>query len=120
LANADQAGTISAQNFYANLNINNMERFVILMDEWHDLPAIDEAGHSAGTNTIANTTSGSLAINRFIPLKKLEQVYGATQSPMVIGNINTGALYLLGIGSPAHGTEAWAAGGVARLRFYDY
>jgi len=118
LADINEAGTTSAFDTDGDLNVNSMDRYVILMDEWHQVPACDNT--AAGLWTYQGPTDTSqFVVDRFIKLKGLEQKYQATSSPMTIGNQTTGALYLLGCGNIATGSEPFAWIGKARLRFYD-
>lgn len=128
LQNTDQAGnpTTSA---YSDINLNNRERFVILMDERRFLPAVPPAGTTTipafGSNEAA--TDGSLHFNRFIKLKGLLTHFKADSSPAVIGDIATGGLFVAimsDLATPTGGagstpTYQYATYWTARLRYDD-
>lgn len=118
LAALDEAGTTSAFDPDGDLNVANIDRFVVLMDEYHMVQPTDIATTSLW-NLNGPTDSKCFLVDRFIKLKGLEQKYSATSSPMVIGNQTTGALYILSVGSVATGGEPFCWHGKARLRFWD-
>lgn len=119
LANINEAGTVSAFDPDGDLNVNNMERFTVLMDEWHIVPAVDNNLHVVNTALVGPTNVECFQVDRYIKLRGLEQKYSANSSPMVIANQTTGALYILSCGSIAAGSEPYCWYGKARLRFYD-
>lgn len=118
LSNIDQAGTISAFDPDGDINVNNMDRFIVLMDEYHIVPAVDILTTS-NFNLIGPTSKECFVIDRYIKLRGLEQKYSATSSPMVIANQTTGALYLFSMGSVATGGEPYCWHGKVRLRYFD-
>lgn len=92
----------------SQLNINNRDRFMILMDKQYAMGAYD-----ATTGYI-----GSPSVQQVKKYKKcnLETIYGGTLS--TIASINTGALYLVTIGSAAAAAGGEFRGSV-RVRFVD-
>lgn len=117
LATTDQAATNTTTSF-SGLNLNNRDRFQILMDYRCDLPSY--------TNTAGSITAVGLqdqqkeyAIDRFIKLRGMLTQFKADSSPAVIGDIATGGLFLITIGTQAAGAEGWQAALETRLRFTD-
>lgn len=116
LANINEAGTTSAFDPEANLNVANMDRFIVLMDERCIVPGQDAGGVFQQQGPF---DEACYSVDRFIKLRGLEQRYSATSSPMVIANQTTGALYLFTMGSVVAASEPYAFYGTARLRYYD-
>lgn len=113
-------GAANTQSAYIDLNLNNRERYLVLMDERIWLPPCNSAG--AGNTLLA--TEGSqktqFNINRFVKLKGLETHFQAdTINPPVIGDVATGGLYLVIVGSATAGTEGYNADLSWRLRYTD-
>lgn len=113
-------------NASQHLNMNNRDRFVVLMDLQVLTPALGINGASAAsTATIAadinancGTTQGTLNINRYIRLKGLETHFKASAGS--IGDIATGSLLLMTVGlNDTNATSAWQLGVSTRLKFYD-
>lgn len=102
---------------YSKLNLNNVERFAILRDQ-----RIQIAANSGASTNVAGaiTNYGQQAnINWFVPLKDLETHYKSTTNPAAIGDIATGALYLVTFGDVAIGSAGYQFKYNARLRFTD-
>lgn len=109
------------------ININNRDRFAILMDQQVLLAALGINGASAASsatvaidiNNNANGTQGQFNINRFIKLKGLETVFKASAGN--IGDISAGAIGVLTISTgDVNATSAWQLIMSSRLRYYDY
>lgn len=117
MANYDQAGT-STSTGLSDLNPDEKERFAILADERLVLPAVTAAtGLGAPTDSAQRTCFN---INRFIKLRGLTTHYKASSSPSVIGDVATGSLLLVTIGTAyASGSEGWEAQLSWRLRYDD-
>jgi hypothetical protein len=119
LANINEAGTISAFDPDGDLNVNQMDRYIILMDEWHQVPGSDLNGTSDQI-VMGPFDKECYCIDRFIKLRGLEQRYSGTASPMTISLQTTGALYLLTTGNVAANQEPYQLHGKVRLRYYDH
>lgn len=109
------------------ININNRDRFLILMDQQVLLSALGINGATAASsatvaidiNNNANGTQGQFNINRFIKLKGLETVFKASAGN--IGDISAGAIGVLTISTgDVNATSAWQLIMSSRLRYYDY
>lgn len=117
LATTDQAAANTTTS-YSGLNLNNRDRFTILMDYRCELPSY--------TNTTGVITAPGFqdqtkeyTIDRYIKLKGLLTQFKADSSPAVIGDIATGGLFLLTLGANTAGTEGWQGVFETRLRFTD-
>lgn len=107
---------------YSGLNMNNAERFFVLMDQ---------RVHIANNNvsTVINTSmnvqgivdSSSFAnIDRFKKLKNLETHYKAAGIPnATVGDIATGGLYLVTFGNVASATSGYKLVASTRVRYSD-
>ncbi|AUM61794.1 capsid [uncultured virus] len=78
-------------------NLNNRSRFKVLLDEQHALGSIDN------TTTQAYSTNPSvITINRYVKLPSLRTVNTGTGA--TVASIQTGAIWMVTIGSNAAGT----------------
>lgn len=102
----------------SGINLNNRERFEILMDECGYTPAYDTAAPAAASNTITGIPDAKLA-SRFIKLKGRECHFQLDSSPAVIGDISTGNLILCTFGNIAAGSEPFGLTASIRLRYSD-
>lgn len=99
------------------MNLDNRERFAVLVDKTFHLPAI---GVNGATPASAVTLSlyNIQPIKIFKKLKGLETVYSASTG--LIGDIRTGSLISLAIGSgDGNATPAWGINFGTRVRFTD-
>lgn len=120
LANINEAGTTSAFDWTANINANQLERYVVLMDERHAVgPWQTTTNVTVNPNTTGPDDSLQYCIDRYIKLRNLEQVYSTSASPMTIAAQQIGALYIFGMGSEAANAAPYFAYGTCRVRFYD-
>jgi len=99
-----QEDSTNTTTSYSGLNLNNRDRFTILMD--HRIGIARDGGASTDAVTeIAGGDTGENAntsqFNRFIKLRGLLTQYGADSSPSVIGDINTGGLLSSLVTTPA-------------------
>jgi len=119
LQNTDQA-TANTTTSLSNLNLNNRERFVILMDERMTLPPV-ALTTAAGTPVpfSPDTSKNVFQIRRYINLKGLPTHFKADSSPAVIGDISTGGLFLVTFGTIAAASESYACRASWRLRYDD-
>jgi len=114
LQNYDQQ-TNATTGVFCGVNPDERERFLVLMDERLALPGYQLGGPTSGTDGL-NTTFN---IHRFVKLRNLQTHYKADSSPAVIGDIATGALYILTIGATTAGNEGWQFSGTWRIRYKD-
>lgn len=116
LQSTDQSGT-NTTGAFSNLNLNNRERFVILMDERLWLPQTFATGSEMVVTESAQKTQFN--IKRYINLKGLLTHFKADSSPSVIGDISTGGLFLVTLGGEPSGSEGFAIDCGWRLRYTD-
>lgn len=120
LANISQAGNTSPFDWTANINSNQLERYVVLMDERYPVgPWVTATDGTVTPHTWGPDDARQYCIDRFIKLKNLEQVYSTSANPMTIAGIQLGALYIFGMGSESAATAPYYAYGSCRLRYYD-
>lgn len=112
---------------YANIDVNNLERYTMLMDKTLVLPGKGQIGAGGGVMQYA-VQEGPTAfkepylIDEFVKLRDLETVFNGTpaaNAPVPIANVVTGALYLCSIGEIPTTLEPWYWRGVVRTRFHD-
>lgn len=119
LQTTDQAAA-NTSGAFSGLNLNNRDRFVTLMDDRFQLPALTLTAGQVTTPGFQDQTKESFFVERFIKLKGLLTQYKADSSPAVIGDIATGGLYLCTIGlANAAGAEGYSVDIETRLRFRD-
>jgi len=117
----------NAYPFLDNLDVNSMERYVVLMDKLFTLPPSGPGGAATSTvTTVGPTGEGCMPfiINEYIPLKNLEALFKANTNAgggiaSSVTNIVTGGLLLISMGSVAAATAPWCWSGTVRLRFHD-
>jgi len=109
--------TTPAASPWCHVNLNNRERFIVLMDERKVLPPA--ASSAPFTTSPFVTTEDTYKIKRFIPLKMLETHYKADSSPAVIGDIATGSLIFFALADVAIAAASWEWAGSVRLKFDD-
>lgn len=110
------------------INMNNRDRFYVLMDMQVLLPAIGVNGATAAsTETIGidingnsgDANQGQYNINRFIKLKGLEAQYKGNNGNA--GDVAAGGIFVLAISSgDANASSSWKMAYSARLRYNDY
>jgi len=111
-------GTTSTGAF-AELNMDYLERFVILRDYQFNLPSVtNNAGvlTNVGFDSGQNNGGGSVfEVDLFIKLKGIQTLYkGATAGA---GDIATGGLYMYVMNH--QGVNTWTFRNTERLRYYD-
>lgn len=122
LQDTDQSGNNST-NSTSGINLNNRDRFLMIIDKRMYLPAV--VNQASGVPSLEfPSTLGSEKHNMFIDeyrkLGNLVTHYKADSTPAVIGDIATGALYMVIVGSVAAGTEGWEIDDWnVRLRYKD-
>jgi len=119
LSSLDQAGTTIAGKYLDSINPNYLERYVVLADEYMTFQPVDSVG--ANNLEVGPTGDKAFYIDRYIKLRNLETQFNGSASPLTIGYVTTGALYLLMWGDAATpGTDdPWMFIGNMRLRFHD-
>ena len=83
------------------------------------MPGTSDIAPGISANHAVDPVSPTFNINRFIPLKNLQTQFQAEQKPALIGDISTGAMYLVTMGSFASTTEPWRFDAKWRLRYRD-
>lgn len=100
-----------------HMNMNNRERFIMLMDERKFLPPAAAVAPYFTSPVV--THPDEFKIKRFIPLKMLETHFKADSSPAVIGDIATGSLIFFAIADTTIAAQTYAWEISARLKFDD-
>lgn len=118
IQDTDQAGT-NTSNTYSAANLNNRDRFKILMDERIPLPTITITAGVMTNPGLLDPVQPSVDIQRYIKLKNLPTMFKVDSSPAVIGDIATGGLYLVTFGANAAASEAFEYAASTRLRYID-
>lgn len=120
IQDTDQA-TANTTNALSHANVNNVDRFQLLRD-FQITPPIISAFTSGGNFTVQQNIDPLCPVFKFdayVKLKGLTTQYKADSSPAVIGDIASGALYLVTYGTAASGSNAFALNATVRLRFED-
>lgn len=107
--------SVTSSTVFSDLNPDERERFVILADYRLVLPATTAAGTTGASDGLQPTFN----INRFVKLNGASTIYKGDSSPSVIGDVATGALYVITMGSYAPGTQGYKAVLSWRLRYKD-
>ena len=110
----DQSST-SYTTALSGINPDQRERYLVLMDERVVLPAVNTSGFTGAVDGVNKTFN----INRYIKMANLKTHYSADSAPAVIGDIATGAVYILTLGSIASPNEGWKFTASWRLRYTD-
>lgn len=114
----DQAAA-NTQTGFSGANLNNRDRFVILMDQRICVPSQTVTAGQISTPGWQDQQQSQIYVERFIKLGGLLTQFKADSSPAVIGDIATGGLYLITFGGIVAGSEGWSATLETRLRFTD-
>lgn len=118
LATTDQAAANTTTSL-SGANLNNRDRFVILMDYRAVLPSVTDTAGQLSNIGVVDQQQNQFYVERFIPLKGLLTQFKADSSPAVIGDIATGGLFLVTLGQNAAASEGWQFTFETRLRFTD-
>jgi len=113
--NYDQA-TAATSDVFSGVNLDNRDRFRIVMDKRYCLQSTDSGGKSDGD---PQPTSCEYYINEWIKLNNVETQYKADSSPAVIGDIATGALWFMIYSDASNMGTFYQFTGNIRLRFTD-
>lgn len=111
----DQTGANTTTS-WSGINMNYRDRFLILRDMVFSMPSETDTAGSITAEGLADTSRENWVIKAHVKLKNLITQYRADSSPAVIGDIATGGLYLLFIGSTA---DKWGVAWEGRLRYGD-
>lgn len=113
-----QDGT-SVLNVYSSVNINYRDRFEILLDEFITLPPVSSP--TPGQFVIVGGLAVPYTYEKYLKLKDRPQMYRGTASPITIGSVVSGAIYLLPISDLPQASllNPYDMGGEARVRFTD-
>lgn len=125
----DQA-TTNTTTALAGINMNNRDRFEVIMDTRIALPVTAASASADAPSSItpselptvhsANGCHQTLIVDEFRNLKNHVSHYQADSVPSVIGDISTGAFYLVALGGIAAGSEAWQISKYSiRMKFHD-
>lgn len=127
LQDVTQSGAASI-NVYSSINLNNRDRFRILLDKKFKLPGVGIAGAPFGGAGLQQAlayemNNGKLCISKYLKLKGIETQYKSTSSPASIADISTGALWVMVVGQDpsaiGSGLQGYTAFVTTRLRYYD-
>lgn len=98
----------------SGLNINNSDRFVVLRRDWYVIDADPAATAAQQKDQVLNSCSGPpRSVDMYVKLAGLEAHYKASTGG--IGDLTTGALYLVTYGSQA--ASVCSLDFASRLRF---
>lgn len=118
IQDTDQAGTNNTTST-SSANLNNRDRFRILCDYRIVTPSQTVTAGQVTTPGWIDPVTVFTDVERYMKLKGLHTVFKADSSPAVIGDIATGALYLVTYGGNASGAEGFNLYASLRLRYQD-
>lgn len=105
----DILDTTLGYNYLQNRDLKNAYRFQILLDR-----SITLSGNSA---TATMNAAGYKGFKAYVNLSKKNLVTGYNASGTTVGEIDTGSMYLVTIGSQTTGTTATNSAAIVRVRF---
>lgn len=111
--------TTNTTTSFSGININNRDRFTILRDNRYELPTVTDTAGVLTNKGLEDQAHSNYMIDQYIKLGNLCTQYKADSNPAVIGDIATGALFLVIFGSAASGSEGFTFEAELRLRYYD-
>nr|WAE43119.1 MAG: capsid protein [Cressdnaviricota sp.] len=100
----------------SNISTSQMERLVVLSDRLVSLPPIE---NNVAPDALGPTAMATFVYEGYIKLRGMETVFNTSSSPALIGDISTGALYVLAFGDVTDVDAPWSLTGTTRLRFQD-
>jgi len=118
LETTPQNGTNNTTS-YSGINLNNRDRFTLLRDMRLALPSVSVAGTVQTNLGIQDPVCPLCNIDMFVKLKGMVTQFKADSSPAVIGDVATGAIYLVTFALYAPGVAAWQIQLESRLRYND-
>lgn len=110
-----QAIATTASTALDNVNLNNRDRFRIILDHRVVLPQYSGAAVATGP---VYPTSTEIQFHEFRKLGRIETNYKADSSPAVIGDVATGSLIMFTFGDQAAGAS-YNLVCTTRVRFED-
>lgn len=120
-----QDGTTFSNSAIDGINMNNRERFIVLMDRRIVTPGVGIMGVTDINTQIVTDpnndgSDSSFKVTRFIKLKGLETHFLSNSVPITIADITTGAIGVLTISEfGLNEAEAWTLLMNARYKFRD-
>lgn len=117
LAPISTAGVIGNGTCWDNIDPNQLERYVTLMDKLYVLPPWNMALVVQPAQNVGPCDLSNFQIDEYIKLRNLETLYRLSSG--TIGDIVTGALYLVVIGSEGQNNGPYSWKGTIRFRFHD-
>lgn len=121
LQNVDYTG-VGLTTSLSSINLNNRDRFSIIRDQIIYMPFVrsNNATPDPYVDYIvptADPVTPTYNIDMYCKLKGLATQYKADSAVPTIGDVATGALYLVTLG--AYATSAWQINTTSRLRYLD-
>lgn len=107
----NQSG-VEASSIYDHIRYDNMDRFRIL----REISYIFELTSMASTN--GNIIQQAWDVDMFVQLNNLETVYSGQSQPMTIGDVSSGALYLVLL-NDLESSMTMVNSTIARFRYTD-
>lgn len=114
----DQAGT-NTTTAKSGINMNNRERFVVIMDKRIYVPQVTTTAGVWANPVPSDSQHWLVLVDEYRRLHKLTTHYKADSNPAVIGDISTGALYIVSLAENAAGSESFALEWNVRLKYVD-
>lgn len=103
---------VESSSIDSPLRYDNTGRFVVIRDSFHHTPNAQN-----GTSN-SDTLSADIMYDEYVELRALETNYSGESTPPVIGDISSGALYLIARANTNYTKAQWSIPqGFARLRF---
>jgi len=118
LQTTDQAAG-NTTTILSGINLNNRDRFVILRDEMIVLPSQTVTAGAITTPGWVDPVSHTFEHDWYVKMGGLSTQFGADSAPAVIGDITTGALFMVTAGLNAAGAEGYQLTAEVRLRYLD-
>jgi len=120
LQSTDQS-TTNTTGALSGMNVNNRDRFKILRDMRIYAPSFTDTGGLGAITNVAppDPMAKTYKIEEFVKLGGMVTQYKSDSVPASIGDIATGGLMLITIGTQGPGTEGYSALLEFRLRYND-
>lgn len=109
-------GDVKSNTVFSQINLNNRDRFEVILDKRFWLPGSNSAATVTGLN--GGTNAGT--VEEFRNLRNRETQYKADSIPGVIGDINNGALVMFTFGDLNGATAPWQFAFSCRVKYKDY
>lgn len=118
IQDTDQAGA-NTTTAMSGINMNNRERFVVIMDKRCYLPQVTNTAGVASNMQPSDTDYFMPLIDEYRRLQKLTTHYKADSNPAVIGDISTGGLYVITFGDNPVDSDNYRLDWNCRLKYVD-